>query len=1438
MNNIIEKLNLKNEDYAYFKNSVIQKATYYKQKQSLYLYIKVTNTLPFDVYRILLHKLKLHLKVSVNLFIESDHNGLDYFNIGKYFDYFVERGNLPSLRRSQLGDGKSSLIIYCHDAHAQSLMQNDIKKLKEKFDQVGIKRDVISEIIEVEEKAKEKEVEVQKESPVQEIIQPKTPKKTYVGFNNYQEVPLNQLQDEAFNIIVEGEVFDVDIHEFSTGTGYSVTYYLHDGTSAIVLRKIYNAKDFTKKDALKKGTFVRFYGDFVYESRSYIEGYYFRFKRYELIEPMFERFDSAKEKRVEFHLHTKISEMDGVSDIQDYLKQAFKWKHPGLVITDHEGVQSYPKAYNHLRNLRKQNPDHDFKLAYGVEMNLVEKELQVIKNPKGQDIHSASYVVFDIETTGLSAFYDHIIEFGGVKIENGQSIESFQTFIKPPVSIPKHIERLTGISDAHVLHAKTIEEEMDRILDFIGDSILVAHNASFDVDFMNEILRRLGKKQLDNTVIDTLSLSRVLFENRRSYRLGSIARILKINYDEGVAHRADYDAEILSSVFFHMKRHERIVDLPSVDALATLSDEGFKQNRKSHLSVIAKNQDGLKALYELISLSYTKYLAASGNASKSNEFVAEPRIIKEEIEKRRENLVIGAGCLQSDIFETAMNKSEAALDKVISFYDYVEIMPLSIYKPLLDRETLTSKDQIIRVIQRIIESAKKQNKMIIATGNVHYNHPNEKIIRDVYIHSQGIGGSRHPLYLYDETKRLNTEAPDQHFRTTDEMLKEFPYLSKEDAYQYVVENTRSLLDSIDEVEPVKTKLFTPKLENSDGLLKEIVYNNAHKLYGTPLPKIVSDRIEFEMKSILGHGFGVIYYISHLLVKRSLDDGYLVGSRGSVGSSLVATMAEITEVNPLAPHYVCETCHHHEFFIEGEYSSGFDLPVKNCPNCHKPMIREGQDIPFETFLGFEGDKVPDIDLNFSGVYQEIAHAYTKEIFGEESVYRAGTISTVADKTAFGYVLGYHEEINETINNRAWHAYLANKAAGVKRTTGQHPGGIIVIPDYMDVHDFTPYQYPANNINSKWLTTHFEYHDIESNVLKLDILGHVDPTAMKMLEKVSGIDIQDVDITDPETISIFSSPDALAVDTRYYKEKTGALGIPEFGTPFVRRMLEATLPTTFSDLVRISGLSHGTGVWNTNAEELIKNGLTLADVIGCRDDIMVYLMLHGLEPKMSFDIMESVRKGRGLTTEWIQSMQDNEIPSWYIDSCQKIEYMFPKAHAVAYVMMAVRVAWFKVHDPIAYYAVYFSLRVNAYEIETMTSNVDTIIGRLQNIRSRLSNRDLAKDVTNKERNLVDTLEVTLEMNLRGYKMKPIDLYLSDATEFIIDPNDDKAIIPPFNVIDGLGDNVARSIVSARKEREFMSKQDLISRTALSTTLVKKMDELDITSDMSDTNQLSLF
>ncbi|MEI7668145.1 MAG: PolC-type DNA polymerase III, partial [Erysipelotrichaceae bacterium] len=701
----------------------------------------------------------------------------------------------------------------------------------------------------------------------------------------------------------------------------------------------------------------------------------------------------------------------------------------------------------------------------------------------------------------------------------------------------------------------------------------------------------------------------------------------------------------------------------------------FKKAKEFHIILLAKNADGLKSLFELITLSHTERLLFNAE----EESINEPSLLRSDIISKRKNLLLGSSCYNSEIFEIAMNRSQRELEEKMLFYDYIEVQALANYSPLLENHNLPNIERLQTIIKNIITTAERLNILVLATGDVHYTLKHEKIFRDIYINAKGIGKSRHPLYLYQEERRLNNISPDQHFRTTDEMLECFDFLEKDEAYRVVVTNTNLIANRIEIIYPIRDSLYTSHIDNAEENLKETVLRNATDLYGNPLPMIVKNRLDKELNSIITHGFSVIYYIAHLLVKKSLDDGYMVGSRGSVGSSLVATMAKITEVNPLPPHYVCPKCQFSEFFDDGNVDSGYDLPTKKCPKCTTILLQDGQDIPFETFLGFEGDKVPDIDLNFSSEYQDKAHAYTKVLFGDKHVFRAGTITTVADKTAFGYVKGYVEELKiDKPYTSAYRTYLAHGAGGVKRTSGQHPGGIIVIPQDMDVHDFTPVQYPANKINADWLTTHFEFADLHDNVLKLDILGHVDPSAMKMLENLTKINIQSIPMNDSKTISIFSSTKNLKCDSTYL-EKTGAVGLPEFGTNFVRQILEATQPKDFSDLVRISGLSHGKEVWSNNARDLIKDGLKLNEVIGCRDDIMVYLIHKGLSSKQAFDIMESVRKGRGLKEEWKKLMLDKHVPSWYIDSCQRIKYMFPKAHAVAYVLMAVRVAWFKIYYP---------------------------------------------------------------------------------------------------------------------------------------------------------------
>lgn len=1430
---LLDKIDFNKKYYSYFESSELLVSDYHRHDNILELKIKVSETLPFSVYREFAKKIKLFIKCEVKLSVVADSCNLDFLNVSNYVD-FVAR----SLRISALMDASYQLInneirLLCRDDSHLEAIERSLPQFTEMISVYGITYPVAVGMIEME--IKEETVMV---APRERVIKQEKSqtfnKPQRRGKKEYTDIVLSALTDEAHDVAIVGKVFEVETRETRSGS-FIVKYYLTDGKGALVVSGFVNSED----EFIPKNTCIKAMGNYIFDAR-YEKDYIFKMDRYEVVEDIFKRYDHAPRKRAEFHLHTKYSEMDGISDASEYMAQAFEWGHPGMIITDHTAVQSFPKAYGSLKGLRKKYPDHQFKLGYGVEMNMVEENLKIASNVKGQDLHMTEYISFDLETTGLSNYYDHIIEFGAVRIVKGKTVEKMQMFIKPPVPVRPFIQELTNITNEDLKDAKSFEEGIDDILNFIGDATLIAHNAQFDIDFIQESLRRIGREPITNSVVDTLDLSRAMFDNRRSYRLGSIARLLRIPYDEGVAHRADYDAEVLSLVYLALLRDERLQNMKTIDELQTLSGKNaFTKLRNSHVNVIAKNRTGLKTLYQLISLSHTEYLAFFGKTSKGDAVMAEPRILRRHLMEHRENLLIGAGCTNSELFEIAMNKNQAALDQCVSFYDYVEIMPLGNYAPLIENNAIQNEKRLEEILNRIISTAERLNKPILAVGDAHYNHPREKVVRDVYIHSQGIGGSRHPLYIFNEERRMKFVAPDQHFRSTEEMLNEFMWLGEEKAQEFVIDNPLALLDKIEDFSPKQSDLFTPKIENSDENLREIVYENAHALYGNPLPDLVKKRLERELKSIFGNGYGVIYYISHLMVKRSLDDGYLVGSRGSVGSSFVATMAEITEVNPLEPHYVCKECHYNEFFLNGEVSSGYDLEAKDCPNCGKPLICEGQDIPFETFLGFEGDKVPDIDLNFSGDYQEHAHNFTKEIFGDEYVYRAGTISTVAQKTAFGYVLGYNESMNISNTNNAWNTYLASGAEGVKRTTGQHPGGIIVVPDYMDVHDFTPIQFPANNPDSPWYTTHFEFHDIDDNVLKLDILGHVDPTAMKMLERLTGVDIHDVPMNDPATLSLFNTTDALKVDERTYHEATGGLGLPEFGTPFVRGMLEATMPDKFSDLVRISGLSHGTDVWRTNAEDLIKSGgLTLTDVIGCRDDIMVFLMHAGLEAKESFDIMESVRKGRGLRDNWIESMHKNSVPQWYIDSCLKIKYMFPKAHAVAYVMMAIRVAWFKVHYPLAYYAVYFTLRVNAHEIETQTKSLEVVQSRLNSINMRLKDFETKKDVSIKEKNLIDTLEVTIEMISRGFHISPIDLNLSLATEYCLDPRDPKAILPPFNVVDGLGNNVANQIVKAREEQMFISKKDLMSRGGISSTTVKKLDELKVTDHLQESNQMSLF
>ena len=1413
LENILKKLNM-DEYLREFKSSNIDKPIYSLKSNSLKLSIHLEKPLSFQVYKILKDRLTKYLKCSVSIKIST--LSFESDDIQEYIQEILFQHSLEF--EYEIKDKKLKT----------SEDEEKINLILKYLDEYGIKieRYENKETQEVVKKVKGPEILVQKQQ-VQE-------KKTYVpkGKKSYLPLELKDIHEACENVEIWGDVFEIETRQLGKSLLQSV--YLADDNDAIMMKRFSGARlSEEEMNQLKVGQRIKAYGRVVDDS--YLRCLVFMPDKIEVIQKE-ERMDKSDEKRVELHVHTKLSEMDGVSGISEYIDQAVKWNHKAIAITDHLVVQDFPKAQRYLERVNK-GKENPIKMLYGVEMNMVDPELNIVTNPNNTELEKARYCIFDLETTGLSSRYDHIIEFGGVIVENREVKKTLQMFIKPPVELSAFTTNLTSITEQDLKYAKSFEDSCQEIVDFIGDSVLVAHNASFDVNFLNDALVRVNRKPLNNPVIDTLDLSYSIHADRKAHRLGNIARIYNIKYDEEVAHRADYDAKILSDVYLNMLNE--LKEVKTLNDLANHYTEAcFSKVRPKHVVVFAKNKEGLKSLFELITLSHTKHLAY--NSKNTSNIVAEPRIFRKEIDERRENLLIGSACHNGEVFEIAHTRGEKLLKEAISFYDYIEIQPLENYRHLIERNTIIDNDRLVEILNGIIDAADACGKMIVATGDCHYVQPSQKKIRDIYINSQAIGGKRHPLYIYDAQRRKSASNPDQHFRSTDEMMKCFEWCGDR-AYEFVIGNTNKIADMIEKINPVYDELFPPKMKDSDKKLAQLCYDNAHKIYGENLPEIVEKRLKKELDSIIGHGFYVVYYISHLLVKKSLDDGYMVGSRGSVGSSFVATMANITEVNPLAPHYVCPKCHYVEFFTDGSVASGFDLPDKKCPNCGEIIRGNGQDIPFETFLGFEGDKVPDIDLNFSGDYQPHAHNYLKEVFGEDHVFRAGTIGTVAQQTAFGYVKGYEEEMGiEGQMRQAQILNLAKGCDGVKRTTGQHPGGILVVPNEFNVHDFTPVQFPANNPFADWKTTHFEFHDIHDNLLKFDILGHVDPTAMKLLEEQSGIDPKTIPMNDPATMKIFSSVESLNIDTSKNTEVTGAAGIPEFGTPFVRGILELTKPTTFDELVRISGLSHGTDVWLNNAKDLIDSGkCTLKNVIGCRDDIMVYLMHKGLPAKLSFTIMESVRKGKGLKPEWIAEMSKPEynIDPWYVDSCLKIKYMFPKAHAVAYVMMAVRIAWFKVHQPLYYYCMFFSIRCDAYDIDTMIAGENMIRARMNQITNRLNSNEKG-EVSKKEKDIYTTLELALEMVLRGFKIGNIDLNRSQAKTFIVDPDNKNTIIPPFTTIDGLGESVAVTVVEERNKRPFLSKEDLMKRTSLNGTHIKKLESMGVLKDLQEEDQLSLF
>ena len=1263
------------------------------------------------------------------------------------------------------------------------------------------------------------------ESIIPEVeAKPMPPKSKYQGFKKeYFSLTIDEIDETVKDVMIQGYVFKEESTKVKTGKTIQ-QLFVTDYTNSIVVKRFENkgGNSLEEMNKVKKGgVWVRVKG--VVEYDTFARDTVIMAREVEVIPSPKVRQDNAEKKRIELHMHTKMSAMDGIGSVSDYVARAAYWGHQAIAITDHGNVQSFPEAQ--MASLK-----HKIKMIYGVEMYMIDPSFTVVFNEKDIPLNNLTYVSFDLETTGLSVMDDDITEFGAVRYQNGQEIGRLQSLIKPHKRISDKITQLTHITNEDVKDAPTIEEFLPKILDFFKDDVIVAHNATFDVGFLNEILKRYGQEPLKNPAIDSLTLAWKLLPDLKGYRLGNVARYYRIPYDGDAAHRADYDADVLAGVFNMMlhdlmqKQYYNLLDMNQIEC-----PNAYKIVRPKHMNVLALNKTGLKNMFQLVSESNTTY------------FEKTPRIPRERLEHYRDGLLFGSGCYNSELFDLAMTRSLEELKKAISFYDYIEILPFDICRYFVERGRIDSDEDLVRVLRRIVDTAKEMGKMIVATGDVHYVDENDKIFRDVFTCNPkiGLGGALHPL-----TDRHNPEAwtPNEYFRTTQEMIDSLPYLTDEEKYEYVIENTNKIADMVDGTfHVVHDKLFTPHIDNADENLRKLCFDNAHKQYGEVLPEIVEKRLTKELDNIIKHGFGVIYYIAHKLVKKSNEAGYLVGSRGSVGSSFVATMANISEVNPLPPHYYCPHCQYNEFLEEGEIANGYDLPNKACPKCGKPLKGDGHNIPFETFLGFNADKVPDIDLNFSGDYQPTAHAYTKEIFGESHVYRAGTISTVAEKTAYGYARGYAELMGRenTIRNAELER-IAKGCTGVKRTTGQHPGGIIVIPENMDVFDFTPYQYPADDLSAEWKTTHFDFHAIHDNVLKFDILGHVDPTVIRMLQDLTGVNPKDIPTNDQRVMSLFTSTKELEIDLSYLNCKTGALGLPEFGTKFVRGMLEQTHPTSFNDLVIISGLSHGTDVYLGNAETLISSGTcTLKEVIGCRDDIMVYLIEKGLPNKDAFDIMECVRKGKSPSVfpekKYEELMRKHDVPTWYIESCKKIKYMFPKAHAAAYVLSAVRVAWWKLYYPREYYSVYFTTRCDAYDIEALIQGKETVYTKYQNI---LADKQNGIKISNKEEALISVYEIALEMFERGYHFNNISIEKSASRQFIIDPDDDYGILPPFISIDGLGSSVGDSVIEARQENDFLSKEDVMKRTKLTNTHIDVLTRMGVFSHMSNENQLSLF
>ena len=1215
-----------------------------------------------------------------------------------------------------------------------------------------------------------------------------------------EPTPISSLEGVTRSVCIVGEVFDFVQEPARRGNNFSTTFSVYDGNTSIEVRAYKDATESAQiAEVAKNGAAIALWGYAKHEKKkdgTLDRDLTFNFNHIAKIKEI-KRQDNADEKRVELHLHTQMSAMDALLPPDVAVKKAHEWGHRAVAITDHGNVQAYQMAMLAAEKL-------GMKVIYGMEAYFVnDKTSAVTGDYKGG--FDDEFIVFDIETTGLSVLTSQIIEIGAVKIKSGKVLERFNKFVNPGVSIPENIVELTGIDDSMVADADKIDVVLREFLDFIGDRLLIAHNANFDISFIRKASRDLGYK-FNNPYLDTVTLSRFLNADLKSHKLDAVAKY----YDLGDFnhHRACDDAEMLANIFFAMVDKMGRFDIKTfADLQRDMSENANPLTIKPyHQVILVKNPAGLKNLYKLISYSYLKYYRRM------------PRIPRSELEKHREGLIIGSACEAGELFRAILEKKpEDDIRNIVNFYDYLEIQPISNNRFLIDEGMVADEEGLRELNRQIVELGEKYKKPVVATCDVHYLNPDDEIGRKVLL-----AGMRF--------KDADKECP-LYFRTTQEMLDEFSYLGEEKAYEVVVKNPNLIADMVEDgIRPFPKGTFTPKIDGAEEDLQRICYENAEKKYGKPLPEYVRARLDKELTSIIKNGFAVLYIIAQKLVKYSEDNGYLVGSRGSVGSSFVASCAGISEVNPLKPHYYCPKCQHSEFFMNGEYGSGFDLPDKSCPECGTKMCADGHDIPFETFLGFYGEKSPDIDLNFSGEVQGKVHKYTEELFGAENVFRAGTIGGVADKTAYGFVLKYLEEKGISLPRSEMNRLVA-KCVGVKRTTGQHPGGIVVVPKEMEIYDFCPVQHPAEDASSNIVTTHFTFEYLHDTLLKLDELGHDIPTKYKWIERFSDTSVMDVPMNDRAVYELFLSTDSLGITPDDIGgAKIGTYGLPEFGTRFVMKMVEEAKPQSFADLLQISGLSHGTDVWTGNAQDLINEGICdISHVIGCRDNIMNDLIAYGVESALSFQIMESVRKGKGLKPEWEEAMIAAGVDDWYIGSCKKIKYMFPKAHAAAYVMSAIRVAWYKVHMPVAFYSAMFTVSNVGLDAEIVMKGHRGVSAEIERIEK------LGKEASQKEQASIAGLQLVREAYARGIKFLPINLRKSDQRAFL---PENGGIRLPFSSLSGLGENAAQNIIEARNEEDFFSVEDLQIRAKLSGTVVEILRKNGVLDGLDDTDQMSFF